>query len=239
MLVEFDVARVEEIRKRLVDAPEIQATTVSRAQALRMLAPEIAQMQSRGYSLAKIAGFLSGEGLAVSVTVLKTSLQKVRSAAREERGRLEPRPRRARPKVADAPDVVLSMDQTRGGRKKKAGARAGDGEAARSGGESEQGASAERAANSLLEAPSVSSEVGVMKVAAEHGRDVSVSRRESGGIRVVSGAAGVAGNAQGAGSGSKGAPAEPPKVSALDASKAHEKSVPSWSFPVREDSKDL
>jgi len=78
--MEFDIASVEQIRKHLVEVPPFTPTKVSRAEAVRLLAPEIAEMQSKGYSLGKVAAFLSDKGLPISAGVVKTCLRDVRSA---------------------------------------------------------------------------------------------------------------------------------------------------------------
>jgi hypothetical protein len=93
MVAQFAIARVEEIRKRLVEAPELVPTTVTRADAIRMLAPEIAQMKAKGYSLGKVAAFLGGEGIAISPGALKRSLRSPRLQPRGDR----PKARTERP----------------------------------------------------------------------------------------------------------------------------------------------
>jgi hypothetical protein len=97
MAVELDIARVEAIRKRLEDAPAIAPDTVSRAEAVRMLAPAIARMQARGYSLPKVVAFLAAEGLSVTVAGLKGYLHDARG--RSGRTARSTRPKRVAAKA--------------------------------------------------------------------------------------------------------------------------------------------
>ena len=48
-------------------------------QAVRLLAPQIQEMQSRGYSLGQIADFLSAKGFLIKPTALKNYLTKIKA----------------------------------------------------------------------------------------------------------------------------------------------------------------
>jgi len=55
--------RNRKIQRELQDAPECPVEEVSKIRAVRLLAPQICAMQSKGYSLAAIAAMLSDKAL--------------------------------------------------------------------------------------------------------------------------------------------------------------------------------
>lgn len=93
MQVMLDVDEVQGISAALKQAPEPRRVQVSRCEAIQMLAPDIATLQSKGYSLAQIAGMLTELGLKVSSLGLKGYLRD----ARGRRSRKKKRPARTTP----------------------------------------------------------------------------------------------------------------------------------------------
>ena len=69
----MDITEVERLRELLEQAPEC-ASRVSRAKAIRMLAPQFRKLRARGYTVKDIAGLLRGHGLVISVQSLRTYL---------------------------------------------------------------------------------------------------------------------------------------------------------------------
>lgn len=74
--------KIEAIALKLRELPPIEKkkVEVSKQDAVRMLAKEIAAMQKRGYTLLQISEALRGEGLNIATPTLKTYLQKARPA---------------------------------------------------------------------------------------------------------------------------------------------------------------
>ena len=91
MQVMFDVEEVQRISGILKQAPEHRRVRVGRSEAIQMLAPDIATLQSKGYSIAEIAGMLAELGLKVSALGLKEYLRDARGG----RSRKKKRPPRA------------------------------------------------------------------------------------------------------------------------------------------------
>ena len=82
------MAAIEQLQRVLESVPECSVQEVTRVQAIRMLAPQISALQSKGYSLGAIAGMLSDKGMAVSAGTLKNyvSLAKV-AGGKKTRGK--------------------------------------------------------------------------------------------------------------------------------------------------------
>jgi hypothetical protein len=72
----FLVTEVQRIRSELAKLPEYSSEEVSRGEAVARLAPEIKALRKKGYSLAGIAGLLTGVGLPISVAALKRHFAK-------------------------------------------------------------------------------------------------------------------------------------------------------------------
>jgi len=89
---------IDKIQRELQDAPECPVEEVSKVRAVRLLAPQICAMQSKGYSLVAIAAMLSERGLAVTAPALKSYL----NVAKEDTGvgskKLQRRSRGSTPK---------------------------------------------------------------------------------------------------------------------------------------------
>jgi hypothetical protein len=102
---------IETLQKTLEALPEHRQEEVTKVQAIRMLAPQIHAMQSKGYNLASIAAVLSERGIAVSAGALKSYLSHSRGGEdRKTRGR-KSRPAAAsvaRPAPARAGDPEAS-----------------------------------------------------------------------------------------------------------------------------------
>jgi hypothetical protein len=87
--IELDA--VEKLQRKLAAMPDYRPRLVTKTEAVRLLLPEIHSMQRRGYSLSAIAGFLSDDGVVVSVMTLKAYMQQ----AGEKKRR--PKPIKAKP----------------------------------------------------------------------------------------------------------------------------------------------
>jgi hypothetical protein len=73
------VADIERLRHTMQRVPEHRTEEVTTAEAVRMLAPEIRAMRSKGYDLSAIAELLSDNGLALTPNTLKTYLGDARA----------------------------------------------------------------------------------------------------------------------------------------------------------------
>jgi hypothetical protein len=74
----LNLEQVQRIRQMLQEAPPSTSKEVSRREAIRLLATDIAAMRSKGYSMAQIAAMLVENGLSVSAGVLKGYLRDAR-----------------------------------------------------------------------------------------------------------------------------------------------------------------
>jgi hypothetical protein len=92
---------IEQIQRELQDAPECPVEEVSKVRAVKLLAPQICAMQSKGYSLVAIAAMLSDKGLAVTAAALKSYLNVAKEAQATE-GRKPSK--RARNRIANRSD---------------------------------------------------------------------------------------------------------------------------------------
>ena len=81
----------EQIRRELEEVPPYAPEEVTRAEAVRSLAPQIRGMQSKGYTLPAIAAFLTERGLGITAVVLKGLLKRcAANAVRHHAGREVP-----------------------------------------------------------------------------------------------------------------------------------------------------
>jgi hypothetical protein len=106
------MATIKDIQRLLEESPARESSEVSKVQALRLLAPQILLMQSKGYSAAHIAGLLSERGVVVTAATLKSHLSRFKSAEAQEALRAKPAKRTCRetslpatPSRAAAPPV--------------------------------------------------------------------------------------------------------------------------------------
>ncbi len=83
------MAAIEQVQRAFEAAPECGAKEVPKAQAIRMLIPQIRTMQSKGYDWEAIAGLLSEHGIAITAVTLRSYLQKLKTA-----GGKKPSPKR-------------------------------------------------------------------------------------------------------------------------------------------------
>ena len=90
------MATIKDIQRHLEDSPARESSEVSKVQALRLLAPQILLMQSKGYSAAHIAGLLSERGVVVTAATLKSHLSRFKSAEALEALRAKPPKRTGR-----------------------------------------------------------------------------------------------------------------------------------------------
>jgi hypothetical protein len=85
----FPVTAIEELRCTLARTPECPAEGVTKGHAIRMLAPQIRDLQSKGYGLPSIARMLSDGGIVITAGTLKSYLSRAhgsRKAARKGKG---------------------------------------------------------------------------------------------------------------------------------------------------------
>ncbi len=65
---------IERIKKTLETLPQHHDEELTKKQAIRMLLPDIEAIRAKGYGLPAIAGFLSEQGIPITVAYLKTVL---------------------------------------------------------------------------------------------------------------------------------------------------------------------
>jgi hypothetical protein len=89
----ISILAIEDLQKAMREAPEYSAKEVTKVQAVRLLAPQIQEMQSRGYSLGQIADFLSAKGFLIKPTALKNYLTKIKADTAKKTPRIPARTR--------------------------------------------------------------------------------------------------------------------------------------------------
>jgi hypothetical protein len=80
----ISMAEIQQLQRVLESAPEYQVEEFTKMDAIRMLAPHIRAMQSKGYSLSAIAGMFSDNGVAVTSVALKSYLGQVKGSRRKK-----------------------------------------------------------------------------------------------------------------------------------------------------------
>ena len=85
---------IEQIRRAIQDAPECESTGVTKVQAIRVLIPDIQQMQAKGYDWKAIASLFCEQGIEVTAVTLKSYLQQAKADRRR---------RRRKPRSVDGP----------------------------------------------------------------------------------------------------------------------------------------
>jgi DNA-binding CsgD family transcriptional regulator len=80
----YTVADVEQIAAKLRSMPDPPAAQqpVSKAEAIRLLRAEIANLQKRGYTLEQIAESISGAGLDINGNTLRNYMTRAKPKAR-------------------------------------------------------------------------------------------------------------------------------------------------------------
>jgi hypothetical protein len=98
----YVVSRIHELKAELAAMPEVDPATreVSKLEAIRQLAPEIALLQRKGYRLDQVVGFLTERGFAMTVGTLKTYLSRLK-------------PRRPRQRTGDTKSTAGKPPQNR------------------------------------------------------------------------------------------------------------------------------
>lgn len=114
------MSAIEEARRVLEDVPDHDVTEVSKAQAIRLLSPQIHAMQSKGYSLSHIASVLSNKGISITGVTLRNYLNHLRSEAQQKTNRKGNRDRgRSRTRSAsgaDKPPATILNESATGSR---------------------------------------------------------------------------------------------------------------------------
>ncbi len=91
----ISVSQIEILRGKLEEMPQVEDPDrkVSKLEAVRMMASSIRDLQSRGYSIEKIAEILTDSGLDIAPTTLKSYLTKVKGSPVKSNPRTNSKPR--------------------------------------------------------------------------------------------------------------------------------------------------
>jgi hypothetical protein len=84
-LTRAQVALMAEKARRMPPAPPAEAN-VTKQEAVRLLAPEIAGLQRQGYKLEQIVAGFRGDGLDLSTATMKSYLSRVKASRGRRRG---------------------------------------------------------------------------------------------------------------------------------------------------------
>jgi hypothetical protein len=84
-LTRAQVALMAEKARRMPPAPPTEAN-VTKQEAVRLLAREIASLQRRGYTLDQIVAGFRGDGLDLSTATMKSYLSRVKASRNRRRG---------------------------------------------------------------------------------------------------------------------------------------------------------
>jgi len=84
----YTTEQVEQIAQKLRELPAVEKPRkqLSKQEAVRMLAREIASLQRRGYTLEQISEILRGEGLEITSATLRIYLQRAKQTTGRRRG---------------------------------------------------------------------------------------------------------------------------------------------------------
>ncbi len=117
---------LEKLQKKLDELPEINESEreVTKQEAIRRIAPTIAALQSRGYSMERIAEIITSEGFEIKVQSLKSYLTRAR---KQTKGKSQRGTKSGSSRSANDIDATLTVkpmnDQTNAsGRVKKTAA---------------------------------------------------------------------------------------------------------------------
>nr|WP_172687575.1 hypothetical protein [Pseudomonas syringae] len=85
----ISVSQIEILKGKLEEMPQVQDPDrkISNLEAVRMMASSIRDLQSRGYSIEKIAEILRESGLEIAPTTLKSYLGKVKGSPKKSNSR--------------------------------------------------------------------------------------------------------------------------------------------------------
>ncbi|QCI15683.1 hypothetical protein E6B08_30700 (plasmid) [Pseudomonas putida] len=80
----FTISQIEKLMGDLENLPEVEQPDkpVSKLKAVEMMQGSIKELQSRGYSLAKISEILTAGGMQISETTLKSYLTRARGSVK-------------------------------------------------------------------------------------------------------------------------------------------------------------
>lgn len=95
----ISASQIEILKGKLEEMPQLEDPDrkVSNLEAIRMMASSIRDLQSRGYSIEKIAEILRESGLEIAPTTLKSYLTKVKGSTGKSHPRPVGKPRRPSP----------------------------------------------------------------------------------------------------------------------------------------------
>ncbi len=86
-MIRYTKDQIEKLKEEMRKAPKIEkkklTNDASKAEAIRLLSPEIRRMQKRGYTLTEIREFLGKHGMPVSKPTLATYLNRAGKASDE------------------------------------------------------------------------------------------------------------------------------------------------------------
>ena len=93
----ISVSQIEILLGKLEEMPQVEDPDrkISSLEAIRMMARSIRDLQSRGYSIEKIAEILRESGLEIAPTTLKNYLTKVKASPGKSNARSTSKPRRS------------------------------------------------------------------------------------------------------------------------------------------------
>src|SRR5579859_1588882 len=100
------ISVIQELKTQMLNMPAAEPTEMSLVQAIRALAPDIRDMQARGYTMAQVADILTSTGIRIATTTLRSYLSRF---VVEPMKPLRKGPRR----VASKRDVVAAVAERR------------------------------------------------------------------------------------------------------------------------------
>ncbi len=92
--MKYKIDDVKKIGDKLKMLPKIEVvpTEVNRQDAVKLLLPEIAVMQARGYTLNQIAEHLTGNGIEISGSTLRSYIQRAKGSKVPAKKRKQEKP---------------------------------------------------------------------------------------------------------------------------------------------------
>ena len=124
-LTRAQVALMAEKARRMPPAPPAEAN-VTKQEAVRLLAREIAGLQRKGYKLEQIVASFRGDGLDLSTATMKSYLSRAKAGAVVRRSRRPPRKRHLdRQRVSRRRAAPLTEKETPPSTKKDTPAKSG------------------------------------------------------------------------------------------------------------------
>lgn len=110
----YPLAQIEALKAQLKELPEpdVGNRSVSKQQAIRMLARDIAGLQRKGYTLEQVATLLSERGVEINAATLKSYIR--RTKRKRPRGKTGPPGKAAPAAAAAAAEAPRASEKDRG-----------------------------------------------------------------------------------------------------------------------------